>query len=261
MIHPDQRVGLAVMDVQTLHIGHVRLLTHLLSTTPVRIVGLGSTKKFGTEGHPFTFEQRQAMIETIYGKDTFRFVPLDDIDASIDNDAWCNYVLRKIAGIGLPAPTDYFSGSRIDAKWYEYRFASLATTSYETRFSEVYEDLASGRRIHIVDRHKTGFISGREIRFLIEKRDAEWKRHVPELLHGFVEWNYPPQLRQAVRADSMPDPALWPVGTRFLAKGAKSLADTFELKDDGRWRRLGGARDEKAEHARNRRGPSARTDD
>lgn len=253
------RVGLAVMDVQTLHVGHVRLLLQAMSTTALCIVGIGSVKKFGTEGHPFTFEQRVEMIETVFGEGAFRFVPLDDIDASIDNDYWCAYVLKKIAAIGMPLPTDYFSGSRIDAKWYERRFAPLTTPSYDTAVTQVYEDFASGRRIHIMDRDKTGFPSGRDVRFLIEKRDDEWRRYVPERLHDFIEWNYPPHLRQAVRADVEPDPAMWPVGTRFLPNRAISAAETLELKDDARWRPLGTPYDEKAEHARGRRGHSAPT--
>jgi hypothetical protein len=250
----EERVGLAVMDTQTLHVGHVRLLLQMLSTTPVNIIGVGSTKKFNTEGHPFTFEQRVKMIELIFGVGAFKFVPLDDIDASIDNDAWCSYVLKKISNVGLPAPTDYFSGSRIDAKWYEIHFAMLVENSaQETAVSHVFEHVASKHRIHIMDRDKSGFPSGRDIRFLIEKRDDEWKKYVPERLHSFIEWNYPPHLRQAVRAPFEPDADAWPVGTRYLKSSSIDRKDTLELKDDGLWRPLGSGRDEKAEHARNRR--------
>jgi hypothetical protein len=251
----SDRIGLAVMDTQTLHVGHVRLLLHMLSTTPTNVIGVGSTKKFNTEGHPFNFEQRVSMIESIFGERSFKFVPLDDIDASIDNDAWCAYVMKKVTGIGLSAPTDYFSGSRIDAKWYEFHFASIVEAqAKETAVSHIFENAKSGRRIHIMDRDKSGFPSGRDIRFLIEKRDDEWKRYVPERLHEFIEWNYPPHLRQAVRYPHEPDPASWPVGTRFLASHSSNRKDTLELKDDGRWRPIGAVKDEKAEHALNLRG-------
>jgi len=256
-----QRIGLAVMDTQTLHVGHVRLLLYMLSTTPKCVVGIGSVKKHGTEGHPFTFDQRVTMIETIFGQQVFKFIPLNDIDSSIDNDAWCNYVLKKVASIGLQEPTDYFSGSRIDAKWYEFHFANLTidegTMLQDTAVANVFESVNTGRRIHIMDRDKSGFPSGREIRFLIEKRDPEWKRYVPERLHDFIEWNYPPHLRQALRGLQLPDPETCPVGTRFIQGhqfDVGATIGTFELKDDNQWRPLVAVRDEKAEHARNRRG-------
>lgn len=258
MIDNQNRIGLAVMDAQTLHIGHVMMLMHLMAATSRSIVGIGSVRKFGTEGHPFTFEQRKQMITTVFGEDRFSFIQLDDIDATLDNDEWCEYVLKKVAAIGMPTPTDYFSGSRIDAKWYENHFAPMDDTNplvtvHHAALKTVFENSSTGRRIHIVNREQFGLPSGREVRFLIEKRDPEWLGYVPQRLHDFIEMNYPPHLRQVIRGTKFPDPQLWPVGTRFKLDLPDGGDDIFELKDDGNWRRPSTEPGEKALYARKRK--------
>ena len=280
-----KRVGLAVMDAQTLHRGHNNLLNEVRMSCDEAIVGLGSVRKSGIPGHPFTFAQRAEMVRTIHG-DFFSFVPLDDIDASHDIRAWYRYVEAKIEKAGLPKPTDYFGGSRIDAKWYFHAFCD-PETGFESRSagSVTFEDHESGRRLHIVDRTALGLPSGREVRLLIETRDEEWKRYVPERLHGYIEHNYPPHLRHPLvspkvrlSANGKEDPPSafdskslkasilsgeveivvegdHPVGTRLSAlaiapgKGFGAKDDlVLELKDDGRWRPLE-TRDEKTEWA------------
>lgn len=279
-----KRVGLAVMDIQTLHRGHNNLLNEMRMCCDKAVIGLGSVRRFGTPGHPFTFEQRAEMVRAIHGG-FFDFVALDDIDASHDIRAWYDYVGTKIAKAGLPEPTDYFGGSQIDGKWYFHAFASPDCPAQpQAGAKAVYVNPETGKRLHLVDRTALGLPSGREVRLLIETRDEEWKRYVPERLHAFVEWEYPPHLRQP-----LPDPdVLWkpasghaatefgtyeklvdgirtakaeltvkgnhPVGTRVstaclwpgrLGPGEPLL---LELKDDGRWRPLD-TRDEKAEWA------------
>lgn len=279
-----KRVGLAVMDIQTLHRGHNNLLNEMRMSCDEAVIGLGSVRKFGTPGHPFTFEQRAEMVRTIHG-DYFSFVALDDIDASRDITEWYSYVSAKIEKAGLPEPTDYFGGSRIDANWYFHAFASPDTgIEHASPIARVYENPESGRRLHLVDRSLLGLPSGREVRLLIEMRDPEWKAYVPERLHAFVEQAYPPHLRYPLQ-----DPEVhwhsrsgdvmghvshdelmegitagevivevsgeYPVGTRLCASSlmqgereGKSCELMLELKDDGRWRPLD-TRDEKAEWA------------
>lgn len=276
-------VALAVMDIQTLHRGHNNLLNEMRMACDRAIVGIGSVRKSGTPGHPFSFEARAEMVRRIHG-DFFDFVPLDDIDASYDITAWYGYVSSKIAKAGLPEPTDYFGGSQIDAKWYFHAFASPDCPEVaQAGSNKAYRNPKTGKRLHLVDRQALGLPSGREIRLLIETRDAEWKRYVPERLHRFVEERYPPHLRQPLRltdvhcrshdgslSDFSPHPGLrahiltgaisievpgdHPVGTRLdlaFQAGIQGCEDEWpllELKDDGRWRPLE-TRDEKAEWA------------
>lgn len=252
-LHPDighgadrERVGLAVMEVQTLSLGHLRILTAMAAACGTAIVALGSCQKHGVHGHPFTFDQRKTMIEGVYG-DRFRFVALQDIDASGDNDDWLQYVLSRIRAMQLPTPTDCFSGSAIDARWYESGFAPIGVPAYGSAGISTYE--RDGRRLHVVERSVSGIPSAREIRFMIERRDADWKAHVPAILWNFVERQYPPQLRQTI---VVPHVAAMealdvPVGTR--ARLAAKPDEINEYKDDGRWRPVRQVPDEKTKWA------------
>lgn len=252
--HPltrNGRVGIAPVDIQTLHEGHVVLLSHMAMACEVGIVAIGSVGKHGTDGHPFTFEQRKEMVQAVFG-DRFKFLPLNDIDASADNGEWIGYVLKKAAGAGLPEPTDCFVGSQVDGKrWYAPHFADLSHDGDLRGLSYVYtrdgEDAV--RKLHVIDRERLELPSGRDIRALIEARDLDWRAHVPPVLHAYVEQNYPPHLRIAVRGPILPPHHDYPVGTRFILDGSKEV---LELKDDGQWRAQR-TRDEKADHARTAR--------
>lgn len=195
------RVGLAVVDMQTFHRGHNNLLNEMRMACDRAIVGLGSIRKFGVYGHPFTFEQRREMIRTVHG-DFFDFIGLDDIDAGRDMRDWYSYVTSKLERAGLPEPTDYFSGSRIDAKWYFHAFADDSHPAETHGTTAVHANPKTGKRLHIVNREALGLPSGREVRLLIETRDPEWKRYVPERLHRYIEMNYPPEIRQPVDFDA-----------------------------------------------------------
>lgn len=222
-----QRVGLAVVDMQTVHLGHAGMLNAMRMSCDRGIIGFGSVNQAGIHGHPFTFDQRVAMIKELHG-DFFEFVPLHDIDGSFHITEWYNYVKSKIKAAGLPEPTDYFTGSEVDAKYYFHEFASLddpSTMQGETviysgfnrftdsqcseielkyhlspDYSRVLKFLKMKKRLHIVDRHATKLPSGRDIRLMIELRDVKWKTFVPERLHDYIEQNYPPHLRAPILA-------------------------------------------------------------
>lgn len=240
------RVGIAPVDIQTLHEGHVVLLSHMAMSCETGIVAIGSVKKHGIDGHPFTFEQRKEMVQAVFG-DRFKFLPLDDIDASADNGEWIAYVVKKATGAGLPEPTDCFVGSQVDGKrWYAPHFADMSLDGELRGLSMTYATRDRRRQLHVIDRERLELPQGRDVRALIEARDPEWRANVPPVLHAYVEWEYPPHLRVAIRGENEPDPARYPVGTRYISSFDGPL---LELKDDGRWRPVGG-RDEKAEHSR-----------
>ena len=254
--HPltrNGRVGIAPVDVQTLHEGHVVLLSHMAMACETGIVAIGSVNQFGALGHPFTFEQRKEMVQAVFG-DRFAFLPLQDIDASADNSEWLDYVLRKAKGAGLPDPTDCFVGSQVDAKrWYAPHFGDMTVDGDLRGLSIVHRTRKDERRLHVLDRERLELPSGRDIRALIETRDREWRAYVPPILHDYVEQQYPPHLRVALRGDHppIPNPRIHPVGTRF--RSTQADAPLLELKDDNRWRPLAGP-DEKTLHARAQRG-------
>lgn len=251
--HPDTqsgRVGLAVADFQTLHWGHVRLLTQMAATCDEGIIAIGSSQAFGVPGHPFTFEQKKDMVQGIFG-DTFRFVPLRDIDAGLETSDWIDYVLKQVKAKGLADPTDYFTGSGVDARYYTGHFAKLTDPKHQEGLAAVHYSAETRRRIHIVDRSDYKF-SGRDVRFLIENRDSEWKQYVPRRLWRYVEMHYPPHLRVAIRVEQESDlPQDVPVGTRCLIGDERKA---MVLKDDGKWRPFRDSPDEKAKDYHQRRG-------
>ena len=258
----ENRIGLAVMDAQTFHNCQDGLLEAMKDALPFQIVALGSTNLHGCLGHPFTFEQRIEMIEKVFGQRTFNFVRLKDIDASADNDDWINYVLQKIADIGLPFPTDYFTGSEIDALWYESAFCKISNETLvkpkdltlranRNRPLKTHIDPASDKRTHVLSRGESAIPSGRNIRFLIERRDERWRWFVPPDLEQYIEWNYPPHLRQAIVGQTPPGVHDVPIGTRFRSTTAPAgFQIVLELKDDLQWRP--NKPDEKAAYADNR---------
>jgi len=234
------RTGLIVADFQTLHWGHVRLLTQMLGSVDLGIVAIGSTQLHGVGGHPFSFDQKKEMVQALFG-DAFRFLPLQDIDASLETGDWLAYVLGRIRSAGLPEPTDFFTGSEIDARYYAAHFASLNDPILPSGVSVTYRNAATDRQLHILDRRASPIKSGREIRFLIENRDSHWQQYVPPLLWHYIEQHYPPHLRTAIRVETTP-PDNVPVGTRCILN---ATGEVLALRDDGKWRPLVNKVDEK----------------
>lgn len=188
------RVGLAVMRGQPLSRGHAALIARMMQDCDVSIVGFGSCQLSGVVRHPFTFDQRLDMVRTLFG-DGFKPLQLVDIDAPASSEEWTTYVLDKIENMNLPAPTDYYTGSAQDAKWYVKYFARLDDPSVTVGTTKTYLSAFTGRRLHIVDRAQSGLPQAEEIRSLIERRDDEWKAYVPARLVPYVEHNYPVHLR------------------------------------------------------------------
>ena len=227
------RVGLVVARMQPPHRGHMNLINLARSDCDVAIVAFGSTQHSRVVRHPFTFEQRVEMVKAVFGN-TIKPLPLVDIDSNVNTDDWVDYVLDKVRKLNLPEPTDFYTGSVQDAKWYTSRFAQLSDPVVEVGFTRSYQG-ESGKRLHIMDRSLFNLPPAEEIRSLIERRDPEWKNYVPARLAQYVEWNYPPDLRTALSVTSLPDAGSLPVGTRVVLKEAGE-ARLYRLHDDGKWR-------------------------
>jgi hypothetical protein len=227
------RVGLVVARMQPPHRGHVNLVSLARSDCDVTIVAFGSTQLSGVVRHPFTYAQRCEMLQRVVG-DTVQTVPLVDIDSNVNTDDWVDYVLDKLHRQSLPEPTDYYTGSVQDAKWYVNRFARLDDPVMQVGFTHTYT-AANGKRLHILDRSRFELPPAEEIRSLIERRDPEWKAYVPARLIDYIEWTYPPDLRTAIPVTALPEAALFPVGTRVVLR-SEGQATLYRLHDDGKWR-------------------------
>ena len=228
------RVGLVVMRMQPPHRGHINLINLMRSDCDVAIVAFGSTQQSRVVRNPFTFEQRVEMVKATFGN-LIKPLPLVDIDSNVNNDDWANYVLDKIRKLNLPEPTDYYSGSTADAKWYVNHFAKITDPATDMGVLKTYHAPDTNKRLHILERAYYNMPPAEEIRSLIERRDDEWKNYVPARLVDYIEWNYPPELRRALHGTTLPLAENTPVGTLFALKEGSSL-HTYRLYDDGKWR-------------------------
>ncbi len=226
------RIGLAVMRMQVPHRGHMNLISRMKQDCDTVIIAFGSTQLSRVVRHPFTFEQRVEMVRAVFG-DGFKPLPLVDIDSQYSTDDWCDYVLDKVRKLNLPEPTDFYTGSPQDAKWYVNRFAQLEDPMDEMAMTRSYHSDVTGKRLHIIDRALSTLPPAEELRSLIERRDTEWYRYVPERIIDFIERNYPPELRVAMQGPVLPPVEDVPLGTRFNQDGT-----LYMLHDDLKWRAL-----------------------
>lgn len=185
-------VGLAVMRAQPLHKGHTRIIDAMIQDSDVAIIGMGSCNVSRTVHDPFTPEERKEMIRNVYG-DRVKIIMLSDLGITPGKDDWVDYVLSKIHKLGLPTPSDYYSGSHGDSVWYKNRF-----TDYEGdrnpgwQYEYVAEDGSIGfRKLHILDRAMNDVPAATDIRTLISMGDSSWKQWVPRVNHSFIEAHYP----------------------------------------------------------------------
>lgn len=228
------RVGFGVFRIQGLHHRHAALMFRMIADNGRNIVGIGSVQKSGESGNPFSADQRRQAVAGLLG-DKMKIVMLQDIGATDEGSEWSDYVFDRIAAAGLPEPTDFYSGSRHDARWYEDRFMPLRGDPDRVNDGVMTWE-SGGKRVHIMDRSSGEVISSSEVRAMIERRDPEWKLHVPGILHDFYERNYPGHLRVAVtlaEGDPMPGLETYPVGTKLLAEG---MSEVVILRADGKWR-------------------------
>lgn len=223
------RVGLVVAGMRhCVHNGYVSLISWSLSDCDRTIVALGPSDFL-------SHEARAAMLRTVFGP-VLSFVFLEDIAAEESTDDWIEYVEGRISRHGLPEPTDYYTGSEIDARWYVSRFAALSDPCVENGRRRTFSSRATGRRLNLLDRKSDTTPAGSELGTLIQRRDDGWRLHVPAKLHRFVEMNYAPDRRVAVSCpDGFPEEGSVPVGTRcvLLREAPRTI---YELKPDGKWR-------------------------
>jgi len=231
----EERNALVIMRGQPLHNGHAGLIRTAKAQCGRVTIGLGSTQLSGVVRHPLTAEQRIDMLWATLGPELMqdiRIIPLQDINSLDDTDDWARYVLGKIAKQKLPEPTDYFTGSMVDAKWYFTSFAGpndeVVKNGNETVF------VRGGKRLHIIDRTMTGFPPAEELRSLIELRDPDWKQYVPEAIHEMIEEGYPAHLRVALRGTSFPENP--PEGLAFIREDM-TPPTRFEFRRD-RWNKV-----------------------
>lgn len=233
----NDRTGLMITRGQIEHLGHAALKAQMMLDNGRNIIGFGSSQKSREFGNPLTSDQKKKAQQGAWG-DVFSIVFLQDIGATDRSTDWADYVFDRIRTHQLPEPTDFYAGSVHEARWYEDHFATMkGAAPVERGLFKVWENKTTGKRIHILDRQSNLGISSSEARTLIERRDPAWKNFVAAKLWDFYDWEYPPELRDAILLQDdegkWPGPESYPIGT----KGMRDGCDTVEiLRADGVWR-------------------------
>lgn len=186
-----KRVGFAVMRIQPLSDGHRGALNRIAGECETAIIAIGSTQAPIDIYNPWTFEQRKEMVRNVYG-DRFKIVPVTDLGTDSTTTDWCEYVLGKLEKLGLPAPTDYYTGSVADAIWYRKHFFLPEDIGAESLRRQV--DVSLVPRLHILNRETTPFPPATDIRTFLRLKSDEWRKWVPRVNHELVEATFPKEL-------------------------------------------------------------------
>jgi hypothetical protein len=186
------------MRTQPIHEGHTRIVQRMINNHDVVILGCGSANKPVSIQNPFPVEVRMEMWDRIYGL-RVKLVPLADLGATKDTNEWCDYVLKKVRGVGLPDPTDYYTGSPADAIWYRGRFFNKECGSpaddQPDDFIQRYMPNNVFRQLHLEERTHNYIPSATELRQFMVTRDDGWKRWVPAVIHDLVEKHFPEEFK------------------------------------------------------------------
>ena len=158
---------------QPFHNGHKSIIDKMLNESENITIILGSAQEYGTEKNPLNVNQRQNLIEKIYGKkENMKILSLNDIDCDIDY--WYNYVLKflkeKVPNFGFP--NAYYCGDMENGHYYNKGEFIIEVVNRE---------------------NQKGFkkISATEIRSMIKKHDDNWKNYIPkEIIHLIEEYLY-----------------------------------------------------------------------
>lgn len=190
-------VGLAIMRIQPMHNGHCRIIDRMIRNNDTVILGIGSTQVQREQWNPWTFEERKKMVHNVYG-DRVKIIQLKDLGTTAKTNDWIDYAMDKIKKVGLPEPTDYYTGSTADSRFYCGRFLLEEKTLHDVDVYNVEDYLSNNgvaRRLHIVERASRDIPPATDLRTFLELRSDEWKQWVPRVNWEVVEKNFPEEFK------------------------------------------------------------------
>jgi hypothetical protein len=160
------------------------------------LLGIGSTQKSREIWDPWTFEERKQMVRNVYG-DRIKIIQLQDLGTTSGSNDWVDYVLGKVKKLGMPEPTDYFTGSLADSRWYTGRFILNGVSKVGDHTHHFDNFVVNGveRRLHIMDRGNNDIPPATDIRTFMSLRDDSWKKWVPAVNWQLVEETFPEEFR------------------------------------------------------------------
>lgn len=87
------KVRIVIGRFQPLHHGHVNLINAACSDTDKTIIIVGSSDKYGTKSNPFTFQQREALLRSLYIDPSIDVLPLPD---HVDDEKWLESLVTLV---------------------------------------------------------------------------------------------------------------------------------------------------------------------
>lgn len=184
-------VGLAVMRLQPLHTGHLRIINRMTANCETVIIGIGSADKSFTAHNPYTIEDRMTMLRNVYGT-RIKIVPLKDLGLTEVTREWADFVINKIKKVDMPAPTEYWTGSEADAAFYKELFYTDKMLNDGYRIDECTNYLGP---LRVVNRGGNPVPPATELRTFLQLHDDTWKQWVPAVNWNIVENGYPDEYR------------------------------------------------------------------
>ncbi len=186
------RVGLMVGRFQPLHRGHLKSINRMIQDCETAIICLGSAQKSREPHDPWTVEERMEMLKNVFA-DRIKIVPLNDLGAS-GPEEWTDYILEKLAKLGMKEPTDYYTGSLADSSWYNHTFYLDDVSVVDGKNSYITTDLQQ-RELHLIDRDMNPVPAATEIRGFLQLRTDGWREWVPAVNHDIVIGAYPEEFK------------------------------------------------------------------
>lgn len=162
---------------EPLHNGHIQeLIFPAMLKHDLVYIYLGGSNEPITMDNPFTIAQRITMLKIVLGTNSkIKIIPIRDIGATTKQE-WVNYLAEETSKQKLEQPQYYYAGDEINAKWMINVKNPITNKTY---------------KVEIVDRLKTGIMSGTDIRKSIINGGEDWEKHVPPVLHEYILENFP----------------------------------------------------------------------
>jgi cytidyltransferase-like protein len=160
-VNKKYKVGLAVMRIQPLHIGHIYLIGEMLRQCMRAVVLIGNADDAVTEQNPFTYAERFDMIKNVFpsfvADGSLLVSGINDIP---DDNLWAGHVLEKVRHDFKAKPDAYFCGRGQDKALFKAAglpVAELSREKIKVSATEIRKGLCAGKEsafqyIHISNR-------------------------------------------------------------------------------------------------------------
>lgn len=108
--------GVILGRFNPLHKGHVHLIQEALKRCQNVLVFIGSSQESRTSRNPFSYEERKAMLEKVFGK-AIAIEPLPDLGIG-DVHAWGDHIISEAIRLGYKPDAFVLGEENKNTKWF-----------------------------------------------------------------------------------------------------------------------------------------------